>query len=48
MHDIALMLIRFSKFVKTVTLHFKYDHLVQNGLFIGKNNFKLAKFAKSF
>ena len=47
MHDIALMLVRFGKFLKTVILHFKYDHLVQNGRFSGKNNFKSAKFASS-
>ena len=47
MHDIALMLVRFSKFLKTVILHFKYEIFVQNGRFSGKNNLKSMKFASS-
>ena len=47
MHDIALMLVRFRHFLKTVFLHFKCDHLVQNSHFSGKNNFKSGKFASS-
>ena len=41
------MLVRFAKFLKTVILKFKYDHLVQNGRFSDKNNFKSSKFASS-
>ena len=44
MHDIALMLVRLVKFLKTFILNFKHSYLVQKGRFIGKTKVKFAKF----
>ena len=47
MPDIVLKLVMFEQFLKTIILHFQDVHLVQNGRFSGRNNFKSTKFASS-
>ena len=45
MYDIELMLVMLGEFLFIVSPLKKRYHLVQNGRFSAKSNFKLAKFA---